>query len=202
MGKVDISEFDIILTNPISISILKKVLRKWNGKYVGEIAWSIDPFNLISNHFEKNDADEISPNSIKCYTVRKKIQHIDRNKIKKNTHEIDNWKVATPKAQGKGGDFLGHHIFLIESGAVCTQTYRVIDTFKTEHDAKKLIQYLRTDFARYLMMLRKITQDISRQTFNWVPYMDLKLDWTNAKLHEYFGISTWEQNHIRDKLNE
>ena len=201
MVKIDISEFDIILTDPISVDILRKVKTKWNGQWVGDVAKNRNAFGLISNYFDKNkEALSTCPNSIKCYTMGRKIKYINREDIKKNIHEINRWKVVVPKAVGKNKDFPPHQVFIIESGAVCTETYGIIDSFEYKNDAEKLINYLRTDFVRFLLGLRKITQHIPKDTWNWVPYMPLTGAWQDAKLYGYFGITPEEQLHIKARV--
>ena len=168
MSKIDISEFDIILTDPISVDILRKVRGKWNGQWVGDVARSRDVFGINSclKGFAKHG-------TTKCYTMGRKIKYINRADIKKNIHEIDRWKVVVPKAVGKNKDFPPHQVFIIESGAVFSETYSIIDSFEYKNDAEKLVNYLRTDFVRFLLGLRKITQHIPKDRWNWVPYMPL-----------------------------
>ena len=201
--EIYLSQFDIIPSDIGSIDIIKKIQNKWEGQYVGDIAWSRKPFGLESFYFDRNKgALSDCPNSIKCYTIRRKIQYIDRNIIEKNANEIDKWKVAYPKAYSNGSDISAPPIFLIESGAICTETYSIIDSFKTKSEANNPIKYLQTNFSRYLLGLRKITQNISRDSWNWVPYMGVSKEWTDKELFEFFDITKSEQQHIKKKVQE
>ena len=201
MAKINLSEFDIIIPHTISVDIVRKVRGKWRGKWIGEIARSRGHFGLRNYYFKRNKEEpKESPLAIPCYTVRRKIHYFNKNNLIKNANFLNDWKVAVPNAYGASYTLPVHQIFLIESGAICTETYSIIDMFKTEQEAKKLIQYLKTDFVRFLLGLRKITQDIPKDRWNWVPYVDLRLEWTDAKLYEYFGISPEEQLHIKATL--
>ena len=113
--------------------------------------------------------------------------------------------MAIPRAYATGArrcTLPQHQFFLIEKGAICTETYNIIDSFKTTAEAEKLIKYLQTDFSRYLLGLRKLTQDIPKDRWNWVPYMDMDRQWTDDDLFEYFKITPEEQAHIKSKVKE
>ena len=196
------SQFDIIPSDICSIDIIKRIQKKWEGPYIGDIAWSRKPFGLCTFYFNRNKGEEPSLNTIKCYTIGRKIQYIDRNIIEKKTDKIDKWKVAIPKAYGASHTLPAHQIFLIESGAICTETYNIIDSFKTKSKANNLMKYLQTDFSRYFLGLRKVTQDIPKDRWNWVPYMDVSKEWTDKELFEFFGITKSEQQHIKKKVQE
>ena len=197
MSKINLSEFDIIIPHTISVDIVRKIMGKWSGKWIGDVAWSGRPFAIRAYYFKRNKEEpKESPLAIPCYTVRKKIHYFNKNNLIRNANFLNDWKVAIPNVCHKPYKSL----FIIEPRAICTETYSIVDTFKTEQEAKKLIQYLKTDFARYLLGLRKITQHIPKNRWNWVPYVDLRLEWTDAKLYEYFGISPQEQLQIKATL--
>lgn len=202
--KIDLSRFDIIPDDPKSAPIIQKVLT--SPKFISDKAWSRKPFGLATDYFKKNaESNPSASDSIKCYTKDKKIKYISRRKIKVNADKIDLWKVAIPRAYATGArrcTLPPHQIFLIEKGAVCTETYNVIDAFKSKQDAEKLIAYLKTDFARYLLGLRKLTQDIPRDRWNWVPYVDINRSWNDQKLFKYFTINKNEAKHILEKIKE
>ena len=112
---------------------------------------------------------------------------------------INDWKVAIPKVYATGDrrcTLPKHQIFLLDKETVCTETYNIISTFKSKSEAEQLIKYLQTDFCRYLLGLRKLTQDIPRDKWSWVPYVDLKCFESEADIYRYFDISKAEQAHI------
>lgn len=204
--KTDLKAFDIIPDDPKAATIINKILDKWEGRYIGDVAWSRKAFGMATNYFSSNEEVKASvKNSIKCYVKGQKVKYIKRENVPKKEEEIDTWKVAIPKAYATGArrcTLPANKIFLIEKGAVCTETYNIIDSFRTKSEAEKLIQFLQTDFSRYLLGVRKLTQDIPRDKWNWVPYVDLKKNWTNTKLYNYFGLSKDEVKHIEKKLKE
>lgn len=93
-------------------------------------------------------------------------------------------------------------IFLLDKGEISTETYNVIGCFKTKTEAQNFQTYLQTDFSRYLLGLRKLTQDIPKDRWNWVPLLDLETEWTDKKLAKHFGLTEKEQEHIKKKVQE
>jgi len=61
---------------------------------------------------------------------------------------------------------------------------------------------LKTDFARYLLGLRKITQDLPANRWSWVPYVDVSKKWTDEELFKLFKLTKDEQAHIRKKVRD
>ena len=117
------------------------------------------------------------------------------------------WKVSVPAVAGgsKGARRSTvplNQIFLVPAGTITTETYNIIDTFKNKSDAENLIIYLKTDFARYLVGLRKITQHLPADRWSWVPYVDISKKWTDEELFKLFELTKEEQSHIRSKVKE
>ena len=52
--------------------------------------------------------------------------------------------------------------------------------------------YLRTRFVRFLVSLRKSTQDAAKDLYAFVPDIPLNRAWTDEKLYERYGLTTEE----------
>ncbi|RDB36863.1 MAG: hypothetical protein DCC88_02840 [Spirobacillus cienkowskii] len=63
-------------------------------------------------------------------------------------------------------------------------------------------KYLQTDFVRFLVSIKKITQDMTKDTWCLVPMMDLQSNLTDLKLYNYFNLTKEEQAHIKKKVQE
>lgn len=201
-SKIDLKKYDIIPDDPGCYSILEKTKSDIS---VSSIAWSRKPFGLATDYFKYNKpADKNSKNVIKCYIKNKHITYIHRSEIKKNSDKIDHWKVAIPRAYGLSGrcTLPIHQIYLIEKDAVAIESHNVVGSFKTKAEAENFKNYLQTNFARYLLGLRKITQDIPKDRWNWVPLLDFKTEWTDETLADHFGLTKKEQEHIKKKVQE
>ncbi len=204
--EADLSQYDIIPDDPEATPIVSKVLSIWKEKFIDDIAWSGKPFGIRTYYFKRNEPIEAGDrNTISCYTKGRKIQRIHRSSIEKNETYIDYWKVAIPKAYATGArrcTLPPHQIFLIESGAICTETYNIVSVFKKRQDAERMVAYLQTDFFRYLLGLRKLTQDIPKDRWAWVPYLDPSKSWSESEMFKLFEITKVEQDHIRKKVKE
>ena len=75
---------------------------------------------------------------------------------------IDEWKVLMTRVQGTSAAvetmFLSRPI-IARPGEACTETYVVAGRFANEKTGKVVCAYLRTRFVRFLVSLRKVTQD-------------------------------------------
>ena len=49
--------------------------------------------------------------------------------------------------------------------------------------------YLRTRFVRFLVSLRKATQDATRHVYGFVPDVPLNREWTDDALYKRYGLS-------------
>ncbi|HNT60288.1 MAG TPA: Eco57I restriction-modification methylase domain-containing protein [Rectinema sp.] len=202
----DLNQFDIIPDDPFATPIISKIIKTWKGHFHADHAWTGKPFGLRTFYFQRNEsATSDTKDAIKCYTKGRKIKYIKRSLVEKNADKIDEWKIAVPKAYATGArrcTLPPHQIFLIERGAICTETYNVLCSFKTKADAERVIGYLRTDFCRYLLGLRKLTQDIPKDRWAWVPYMGTEKEYSEDDLFRIFKITKEEQAHIKRKVQE
>ncbi len=205
---VNFSEFDIIPDDPLAFELIRKIQSKWNGKFVGDVAWARKPFGLETNFFQKNkDLGETDPNGIPCLSRGRLIKYAARDKITKNIDKIELWKVSAAAvwsgSKGKRRSTIAlNQICILDQGCITTETYNIIDVFSKKEQAENFEIYLKTDFARYLLGLRKLTQHIPRNRWNWVPYMDVSRKWTDEDLFDYFKITPEEQTHIKNKVKE
>ena len=78
--------------------------------------------------------------------------------------------------------------FIAGSPSVCTQTY-LFFYVGTEKEAYSLNSYLRTKFFRFLVSLRKITQDATHSTYTWVPQQAWNRTWTDQALYEKYNLT-------------
>jgi len=112
--------------------------------------------------------------------------YIERDEVKLHQEWIDTYKVLTPKAAESGG--LNNRIlgrcYLVELGKCCNGTYIVIGPFTDNSRASIAIKYLNTKFCRFLVAMKKNTQDLKDQTFSIVPLQDFSensdIDWSKS----------------------
>jgi site-specific DNA-methyltransferase (adenine-specific) len=126
---------------------------------------------------------------------------IERKDIPRNDSWVDEWKVLLARASGSGNDpqVLGQPI-IAGPGSACTETYLVVNRFKEEIVAKRFAGYLRTRFVRFLVSLRKNTQDIYNERFQFVPNLSMDREWTDGELYRKYKLTKDEIAYIESVI--
>ncbi len=187
-----LGEFDVFVRDERALGILKKVLSKKEPSVIDLVSGDT-PFGVATNFeewTEKGGSGKIALHLIK--KGKRTIGFMKRVDIRKNTNAIDTWKVLVPKAYGAGETFphqiLGREIVAAPPSS-CTQSYLVVAPFQSERAAQSFASYYRTRLFRFLVSLRKITQDALRSTYTWVPQQSWNRMWTDELLYTKYGIT-------------
>lgn len=198
-----LGEFDVFVRDERALGILRKVL-KHKEPSVLELVSGDTPFGIATNFedwTEKGGAGKIILHLIA--KSKRTVGYMKRTDIRKNAGAIDDWKVYVPKAYGAGESFphqiLGKEI-VAAPPSVCTQSYLAISPFQSEKAAKSFASYYRTRFFRFLVSLRKITQDALRSTYTWVPQQSWDRVWTDELLYKKYGITNDEVTYIESMI--
>jgi site-specific DNA-methyltransferase (adenine-specific) len=72
----------------------------------------------------------------------------------------------------------------------------------SEKAARSLHSYYTTRFFRFLVSLRKITQDATHSTYSWVPIQKWSRTWTDKLLFDKYGVTAEEQAYIESQVRE
>lgn len=190
----DLSEFDVLVRDSRGLDILRKVKRK-GEKSIIEILSVDKEFGWTSNFADFHKVKK--PGDIDLHYNRggkRLVGYIGRKAVTKSPHLIGKWKVLVPKAYGERGarpaKILGPS-FIARPPCVCTQTY-LFFFLNDKASAESLSSYMRTRFFRFLVSLRKITQDAARGTYTWVPLQTWDRIWSDEALYKKYGITTDE----------
>ena len=129
--------------------------------------------------------------------------YIQRFQVLQNKEWLNKYKVMIAKAYGERGDFpylvLGKP-FVGGPNTCCTETYLVLDVFNSEKEAKSLESYVKTKFFRFLVLLKKNTQNAARGVYSFVPLQDFSRPWTDADLYAKYGLSEEEISFIESMI--
>lgn len=199
----------IVLRDPKALGILDKIQRV-EGSYFSEgrsFSQLVGPQHFfdkdgkLTTRWKGYKLVRSRTHRIKYYLNRQVesqgfawIKEID---IPKNAEIVPLHKVYLSKAFN-GGDAIPHqiigHAFYGEPGSVCSQTYLVIgwdqkDRSLSESECRNLITYMNTKFFRYLVFIKKKTQDNPSAVFTYVPLQDFSKPWTDAELYEKYELS-------------
>lgn len=202
-----LNQFDIFVRNNVGVKILEKINEKY---FLNEIVSSRVPFGIqanFSNYVIKKNEEE----NIKLYgnknTIMKNtngIGYIKKLYIVKNEKLINKHKVLIPKANGNGIDkyILPSKPLYSEPNSICSDTYLVLSYFETKIEAENFIKYVKTKFFRFLVSLRKNTQNTTKSTYSFVPKISMHKEWSDAELYERYNLTEDEINYIENSIKE
>jgi site-specific DNA-methyltransferase (adenine-specific) len=202
----NLGQFDVFVRDHRSLSILDKVQRAGLPS-ITEILSVDKEFGWTSNF--RGFSKEQIPQGVPLYFNEKSKRQqgwIERAAITKSPHLIDKWKVMVPKAGSDGGQKLPDSVLgstlIASSPSVCTQTY-LFFFVGSEKEAQSVESYVKTKFFRYLVSLRKISQDATRSTYLWVPSLEWSVEWSDQELYRRFQLDAQEvaliESHVRER---
>lgn len=198
--------YDVFVRRNEAVRILDKVVSfRVDGQAEGSLGDQVSarrPFGLT------NQRGKTTKTGIKNPVLLFGNQHtsyVERSIITTNTDWVDQWKVLLVKAHGTSGrddvTILGEPV-VAGPGTACTETYLVIGICGSEFEAQNLAAYMRTRFVRFLVSLRKITQNITRSSYRFVPKLPMSRLWSDGELYARYGITSDEITFIESLIAE
>jgi site-specific DNA-methyltransferase (adenine-specific) len=64
----------------------------------------------------------------------------------------------------------------------------VIGPFNDKNECDNVISYIKTRFFRFMVLLRKNSQDAMRGVYQFVPLQDFSHPWTDEMLYKKYGL--------------
>jgi site-specific DNA-methyltransferase (adenine-specific) len=199
-----LGEYDVFVRDARSVAILHKVLGRGEAS-INTILARDKEFGWTSNFdgfHEKERSGDVPIYYIR--TMKRDVGYIEREAVNKSVQLIDTWKLLVPKAFN-GGDAVPHQILgkplVAPSPSVCTQSFLFFHV-GSRKAANSLQSYYTTRFFRFLVSLRKITQDATHSTYVWVPMQTWDRTWTDEPLYAKYGITKKEQAYIESQVRE
>jgi site-specific DNA-methyltransferase (adenine-specific) len=199
-----LNAYDVLVRWNDAVSILEKVLstnaKEGHGNLSGKVS-PIQPFSIRTNF--RGAGSKSGMKSPVLLIGNKSETYIERSDVPRNDSWIDDWKVLLGQAYGAGDDFphqIYNHPIVARPGTACTETYLVIDRFKKESDAKRFADYLCTRFVRFLVSLRKNTQHIYNERFQFVPDLSMDREWTDKDLYKKYKLTKKEIEFIESMI--
>ena len=195
----NIGEYDVFVRFNDAIPILKKV-QKFNEDKISSIISSRKPFGFPTSFTSFSQTPVI--NGVKIY-AQKNEGWINRDAITINKELVDLPKVLLSKAYN-GGYTYPHQIinvpFVPKNPSCCTETYLVCGAFENDVQAKFFVSYAKTKFFRFMVSIRKVTQDNPKDRFDFVPMQNFDESWTDEKLYKKYGITEKEIEFIESMI--
>jgi site-specific DNA-methyltransferase (adenine-specific) len=195
----DLNEFDVLVRDHRAVEILNKVLSRKEPS-VSDVLTGVEPFKWASNFADYREKPKKGDIPL-YYAQRGKrgIGYVSTNQVEKSHHLINTWKVLMPKAGSDGGQKIPDVVlgkpWIAPSPSVCTGTF-IFYHVASQAEAKSVQSYYTTKFFRFLVSLRKITQDAIRSNYTWVPQQLWDRVWTDKALYKKYGLTREEIDFI------
>lgn len=181
------------------VNIFRKVQSLKEGSF-SELISSRKPFGLDTNvslNSKKKSDDDVF---VYAYPEN---GFISKDKISKGTSMINEEKVFISYAYGERGSFpylvLGKP-FVGEIGTACSETYLLISANNNPLHVQNILNYIKTKFFRFLVLLRKNTQHATKGVYSLVPTQDFSEEWTDNKLYAKYNLSEDEIEFIESMI--
>lgn len=192
---------DFFIRDSIASDILHKVMLK-SERMLSERVLTQRPYG-----FRTNFSNFKEDGNTKIYTkqVKDGFAFIDKSSVLKNYDTIDQWKVVTSRStsvpeEDNGQVLRMSQTFIVEPGAVVSESYVVIDVSSSQEEAENCLSYIMTKFFRFLCQVVIVSPDVSVRTFSLIPQQSFKEAWLDKKLYEKYGLSDKEIIHIETKI--
>ena len=200
-----LKEFTTFVRYNSAINIIHKVKNE-SFESVSSITSSVSPFGIstkIRGNNMKSKACEIPLHSSHG------VSFISSNEIAKGKEWIGQYKVLVSQTGAehagepdRDGKFkvLTSSLKSIGRDDVCTHSYILIGPFENEEEANNCADYLKTKFARFLMLQAVSSIHISKQTFMFLPMQDFSSSWTDEELYRKYGLTDDEIEFIESMI--
>ncbi|WP_407401057.1 Eco57I restriction-modification methylase domain-containing protein [Sodaliphilus sp.] len=140
-------------------------------------------------------------------------RYINRSSVSLHTEWIDQIKILTSKAAEDGmlpGKVIAK-LYVIGKGMCCNGTYLLIGPFGDNTTiCQNTLAYLKTKFLRFLVGIKKPTQDLKDKSFTLVPLQDFSensdIDWSvsvaeiDRQLYRKYHLSEDEVEYIESMI--
>lgn len=230
----DFTPIGTFTEHPELNSILSKVFPYISKESVAQIAFVASKFNTanlfkdypdLSGHERRMSSnvlafdcfhDNKETNDIMIYGVYNKKRtgrYIAKKYVDTSDETINRFKVILPKADGNGG--FGDPLTMPEvlpRKTGFTHTFLGFGGFETEYEANAFISYIKTRFARTLLSILKVTQDMNADKWKYVPLQNFTktsdIDWSKAipeidrQLFNKYGFDDAERTFIAAHVKE
>jgi len=164
---------------------------------------SSKPFGIRGHH-------KPSKSGIPCYfTQRQGILFVKREEITDNYKFLDKYKLLIPRAPIAGqtdfskpvGFYYEGNVRIAKPGEACTESWIVAYSSKELSEVISFKSYLFTKTFRFLLLQTVVSQDVTRNNFQFIPDLGkYEGEYTDKMLIKKWGITDEEWNFIDSKI--
>lgn len=195
-----LNEFGTFIRHSQAVPIVRKVLSH-NETRMSEQVSAYKPFGLRTYVKPQRTGD------ITLYWQGGEGPY-RRKDITVGVEMIDKWKVISSRSghehAGNPGSDGARRVLaktvVLPPGTICTETYLVVGSYSSESKARNLLAYMKTRFFRFLMSLFMYSHGITKDTYAFIPILDMTTRWTDEKLYKRYGLSPGDVTFIESKI--
>ncbi len=200
-----LSEFPVVVRYNRAVDIIRKVCEN-TDVFLKDIVSPISPFAIPT---KTTGVPHCTPLSNLTLYTSKGVGYITRKEVLSNTKYIDKYKVMVSQIgaehagePGRDGMFrvLTSSMRVMTPNEVCTNSYIVIGEYSEPVQPTNLLAYLKTRFARFLVLQAVSSIHISRTSFTFVPLLDFSKPWTDEELYEKYNLTEEEISFIESMI--
>jgi len=199
-GIRNLNEFSTFIRHSQAVPIIRKILARNDGRMSEQVS-SYKPFGLRTYVKPQKKGDII-------LHWQKGEGPYRRKDITVGVEMIDKWKVISSRSghehAGNPGTDGTRRVLaktvILPPGTICTETYLVIGSYATQERADNLLVYMKTRFFRFLMSLFMYSHGITKDTYAFIPILDMTKRWTDESLYERYELNREEIAFIESKI--
>ena len=198
-----LSEYPVFVRYNEAIEIINKVRSKTKESF-SECVGSRNPFGFSSSYRGNNEKT-----GYKLYSSDG-FGFIEKSKIKQGLEILDKYKVMISKVTAEHAgepDKSGMLSVLsttkvLKPNEVCTDSYLIAYSTKSEIQAINCAKYMCTKFFRFLLLQAVSSINLSKDKFQFIPKEDFNKEWTDELLYKKYDINIDEINFIESMIKE
>lgn len=193
--KRPLDQFPVFVRYNDAIDIIRKVKQKGEDSVVPLIS-SRNPFGIATNArgaAAKNKGDLTLISS-------KEQGYIPRSDVTQGNDVVDMYKVMISRVTSehagepdKDGMYkVISKIALLSPGEVCTDSYITGGANASKEVAINFMEYLKSKFARFLILQTLSSINLSRDRYEFVPQQDFTKTWSDEELYQKYDLTPEE----------
>lgn len=194
-----LNEFPVFIRHNQGLNIVHKVMSK-KEPTLASMASSLSPFGIGSA--ERGNVGKNSK-SLTLYSSGG-MGYLPDDLVTSGRDLINKYKVMISKVTSehagepdKDGKFrVLSTMKVLKPKEICTFSYFLIGTFDNEKQSNNLFAYLKTSFARFLLMQAVSSINLSKDKFCFVPQQDFNRTWSDKDLYEKYKLTKEEIDFI------
>ena len=195
-------QYTVLIDNHAA-NIARKVIDK-TFDYMGDYVLQVSPFRLDSKFKDSEVYSDKTP--IKVIGSSGKSTYTSEYNITQNNEHIHKYKVITgkvnPGIRSSNGSQVINKPRIIYPGEVCNLSYLVIGSFDTELEALNCLNYYKTKFVRFLILITQSGMNMTARNYAFVPRFIFDKQYTDKSLYSIYNLSEDDINYIEKRVRQ